>query len=204
MRVLLEIASILIGYMLGSIPAAFIVAKLRKGIDIRDVDRGNMGAANVMRAIGIWEGALVAIVDVGKGSASIIAGQALGVSQTWLLGAGGAAIIGHSFPVYIGFRGGQGVTTLIGVFLVLSPAVTGIVCGIIGVALLLARNIFASIVIAAPFLPLIIWLIERSLTLVSFALAIILFIGFRSRRGLKEMIAVIRDCRQTKNKADLD
>lgn len=54
--------------MLGSIPAAFIVAKFRKGIDIREVGRGNMGAVNVMREVGMWEGALVAVVDVGKGA----------------------------------------------------------------------------------------------------------------------------------------
>jgi len=199
--VLLEIASILVGYMLGSIPAAFIMAKLRKGIDIREVGRGNMGAVNVMREVGMWEGALVAVVDVGKGAAAIIFGQALGVSQPWLLGAGGAAVLGHSFPVYIGFRGGQGVATVIGVVLVLSPVVTGIACGIIGVALLLTRHIFASIVIAAPFFPLIMWLVERSPTLVLFALAIVLFIGFRSRRGLKELIVTIRDWREMKKKS---
>jgi len=187
--------------MLGSIPAAFIVAKLRKGIDIREVGRGNMGAVNVMREVGMWEGALVAVVDVGKGAAAIIFGQALGVSQPWLLGAGGAAVLGHSFPVYIGFRGGQGVATVIGVVLVLSPVVTGIACGIIGVALLLTRHIFASIVIAAPFFPLIMWLVERSPTLVLFALAIVLFIGFRSRRGLKELIVTIRDWREMKKKS---
>jgi len=199
--VLLEIASILVGYMLGSIPAAFIVAKLRKGIDIREVGRGNMGAVNVMREVGMWEGALVAVVDVGKGAAAIIFGQALGVSQPWLLGAGGAAVLGHSFPVYIGFRGGQGVATVIGVVLVLSPVVTGIACGIIGVALLLTRHIFASIVIAAPFFPLVMWLVERSPTLVLFTLAIVLFIGFRSRRGLKELIVTIRDWRVMKKKS---
>lgn len=198
---LLEIASILVGYMLGSIPAAFIVAKFRKGIDIREVGRGNMGAVNVMREVGMWEGALVAVVDVSKGAAAIIFGQALGVSQPWLLGAGGAAVLGHSFPVYIGFRGGQGVATVIGVVLVLSPVVTGIACGIIGVALLLTRHIFASIVIAAPFFPLIMWLVERSPTLVLFALAIVLFIGFRSRRGLKELIVTIRDWREMKKKS---
>ena len=192
---LLGIASILVSYMLGSIPTAFIVAKLRKGIDIREVGRGNVGAANVMRQVGIREGSLVAVVDIGKGAAAIIVGQALGVSQPWLLGAGGAALLGHSFPIFIGFRGGQGVATVIGVVLVLSPLVAGIACGIVGVALLLTRHIFASIVFATPFFLLTVWLVEKSPTLVSFTLAIVLFIGFRSRRGMKEMIVTIRDSR---------
>ena len=192
----MEIVSILVGYMLGSIPAAFIVTKLRKGIDIREIGRGNMGAANVMREVGIWEGVIVVVVDVGKGVAAIIVGQALGVSQLWLLVAGGAAVLGHSFPVYIGFRGGKGVATVIGVVLVLSPVVTGIACGIIGVALLFTRNVFASIVIAAPFFPLLMWLVEKSPTLVLFAVIIVLFIGFRSRYGLKELIVTVRDWRE--------
>jgi len=66
------------------------------------------------------EGAVVAVVDIGKGVVAIIIGQAFGVSQPWLLGAGGAALLGHSFPVYVGFRGSQGVATVIGVVLVLS------------------------------------------------------------------------------------
>jgi len=187
--------------MLGSIPTAFIVAKLRKGIDIREVGRGNMGAANVMRAIGLWEGFIVAVVDLGKGAAAIIVGQALGVSQPWLLGAGGAALLGHSFPVYIGFRGGQGVATVIGVVCVLSPLVAGICCGIIGVTWLLVHHIFASIAITAPFFPLIMWLVEGSPELVLFALAIVLFIGFRSRHGLKEMMVAIKDWRQAKKQS---
>ena len=201
MRVLLEIASILVSYILGSIPTAFIVAKFRKGIDIRKVGRGNMGAVNVMREVGMWEGALVAATDIGKGAAAIIVGQTLGITQPWLLGAGGAAVLGHCFPMYIGFRGGQGVATVIGVVLVLSPVVTGIACGIIVVALLFTRSIFASIVIAAPFFFLSMWPVERSPALVLFALAIVLFIGFRNRRGLKELIETIRDLREIKKKS---
>ena len=90
---------------------------------------------------------------------------------------------------------------MIGVVLVLSPVVTGIACGIIGVALLLTRHIFSSIVITAAFFPLIMWLVERAPTLVLFALAIVLFIGFRSRRGLKELIATIRNWREIKKKS---
>jgi glycerol-3-phosphate acyltransferase PlsY len=141
------------------------------------------------------------VVDLGKGAAAIIIGQALGVSQTWILGAGGAALLGHSFPVFIGFRGGQGVATVIGVICVLSPVVAGICCGIIGISWLFVRHIFACIVIAAPFCPLLMWLVEGSPELVLFALAIVLFIGFRSRRGLKEMMVTIKDWRQAKKQS---
>lgn len=114
---LLELIAILIGYLLGSIPTAYIIAKLRKGIDIREVDVGNVGAASTFRQIGLWEGAVVFLVDAAKGAAAILVAQALGVYQPWFLVAGFAAILGHSFPFSIGFRGGQGVSTIMGIFL---------------------------------------------------------------------------------------
>jgi len=188
---LLGFAAILIGYLLGSIPTAYIVTRLKKGIDIRDVDTGNMGAGSVMREVGRWEGAVVAIVDVAKGAAAIFIAQALGVPYPWVLGAGFAAIVGHGFPVYIGFRGGQGAATVIGVMFVLSPVVMGITIGIIAVALLFTHHIFVSIAITSPFLPLVIWLVEGEATLICYSLAIIAFIMFRSRRRLKLVKTVI-------------
>ena len=185
---LLESASIVIGYLLGSIPAGYIAAKLRKGIDIREVGVRNMGAGNVMREVGRWAGAVVAVADIAKGSAAILVAQVLGVSQIWLLGGWLAGILGPNFPIYIGFRGGRGVATVLGVFLVLAPVVIGITCGIIGLALLFTFHIFSSVAIAAPFFPFIVWQIEGSPTLIFYAVAIVLFIAFRSRRRLKEVI----------------
>ena len=80
------LVSVLTGYLLGSIPSAFIVAKLSKGIDIRKVGGGNMGAANVMRQVGKSEGAFVVVADIGKGAAAIFIGQLFGVSEPccWL------------------------------------------------------------------------------------------------------------------------
>ena len=184
---LLGSASIVIGYLLGSFPAAYLIAKYRKSIDIREVGVRNMGAGNVMREVGMWEGAVVAVADIGKGSAAIFIAQMLSVSQPWLLVAGLAAILGHNFPVYIGFRGGKGVATLIGVFLVLSPVVMGITLPIIGIALLFTRHIFTSIAIAAPFFLAAIWQVEKSPILLFYALGIVLFVLFRSRHRLKEV-----------------
>lgn len=184
---LLESAAILIGYLLGSIPMAYIVARIRKGVDIREIGIGNMGSGNVMREVGMWEGLVVLAVDIGKGAAAIFIAQALGVSYPWLLAAGFAAVLGHCFPVYISFRGGQGVATIIGIGLALSPPVMGITCGIIGIALLLTRHLFSSIAITAPFFPLTVWLVEGSLMFICYAVALVLFVGFRSRHRLEEV-----------------
>jgi len=189
---LVNVAAPVIGYLLGSIPAAYIMAKWRKGIDIREVGVGNMGAGNVIREVGLVEGAVVAVADIGKGAAAIAVAQfLLGVSQAWVLGAGLAAIMGHSFPIYIGFRGGQGVATVIGIFSVLAPLATLITLVPLGAVLLISRNIFASTLVMGPLLPLVVWLVEGSTTLTLYALGIVGLLVFRSRHRLREARAVV-------------
>ena len=116
---LLGIGAIAIGYLLGSIPPAYIMARLRKGIDIRQLGVGNVGAASIIRHVGVWEGIVVGLTDIAKGAASILVAQALGIFRPWLLGAGFSALIGHNFPVFVGFRGGKGSANIVGIFLIL-------------------------------------------------------------------------------------
>lgn len=184
---LLGLIAVSIGYLLGSIPAAYAMAKLRKGIDIREVGAGNMGAGNVIREIGLIEGLVVGGVDIGKGAATILIAQALGVSQLWVLAAGFAAILGHIFPVYIGFRGGQGVSTAIGIFAVLSPPSTLIVLLPLGALMATTRQIFASTLIIGPLLPLVIWLVDGERILIAYALFIVLFLLYQNRRRFREV-----------------
>lgn len=194
---LLEIASIIIGYLLGSIPAAYIVARIRKGIDIRDVGVGNMGGGNVLRQVGIWEGAVVIIADMAKGAAPIFIAQAFGISLPWVMAAGFAAILGHNYPLYLGFRGGQGVSTIMGIFFVLTPIAMAFIFVVMGIILLVTRRrftrlLFVSVCIVSPLLPIFIWLFYSSEILVYYALVIIVFLLFKNRHGLKEIPAVIK------------
>jgi glycerol-3-phosphate acyltransferase PlsY len=183
---LLGAISIVIGYLLGSIPTAYIMGKVRKGIDIREVDTRNMGAGSTFRQIGMWEGFVVFAVDAGKGAGAVLIAQALGVSQPLVLAAGFAAILGHSYPFAIGFRGGQGVATIMGIFFVLAPEVMLIMLGLLGLALLLTRHVFSMTCIAAPFLPFLIWLFDRSVMLLGYSLVVIALVLFRNRHRLKE------------------
>jgi len=186
----LDLASLFIGYLLGSIPTAYIVTRLKKGVDIRDLDTGNVGASSVLRTSGFGAGLAVLLADIAKGAAAILVAQALGVSQFWVLGAGVAAILGHCFPIFIGFRGGQGVATIVGIFLALAPEATSITLGIIGIILLLnwrvySDRIFFAVACAAPSLPLAIWLIDASTVLTFYALAVVVLVMFRNRRRLR-------------------
>jgi glycerol-3-phosphate acyltransferase PlsY len=193
---LLGILGIIIGYLLGSIPTAYIVARLRKGVDIRDIGSRNMGAANVMREIGIYEGVLVCLIDIAKGAGAIMIAQALSISELWVFGAGFAALVGHNFPVFVGFRGGRGTATLIGAFLVLAPQSTLVTLLIVVIPFFLTLKSSGAILIGVALgglgfalLPLFIWLLEGSLMLVCYVLTIDIFMLVRNLSRVKQVLA---------------
>ena len=192
---LLGIPSIIIGYLLGSIPTAYIVSHIRKGIDIRNIGSGNMGAANVIRQIGTHEGIFVGLVDVAKGAVAILIAQALNIPELWVFGAGFATLVGHNFPVFAGFRGGRGSATVIGIFLVLAPEATLVTLAIIAIPFFTTRKFTSAILIGFGLLPLFAWLFEGSLPLVRYALAVDLFMLVRNLSGIKQVLAkgVIKD-----------
>ena len=109
-------------YILGSIPFGLILAKLFGGTDVRKGGSGNIGATNVARVVGPVAGILTLILDVAKGSAAVLLAAELSqVSATWMMIAALAALVGHCFPVWLKFKGGKGVATAAGMFLVLCP-----------------------------------------------------------------------------------
>jgi acyl phosphate:glycerol-3-phosphate acyltransferase len=117
--------AILVAYGLGSTPFAWLLARQWGARDLRKIGSGNVGAANVFRASGITAGVLAAILDVGKGAASVVVADRLGGGAGTTALAGMAAIVGHIYPVWLQFRGGKGVATACGVFAVLTPAAVG-------------------------------------------------------------------------------
>ncbi len=127
----LFLASVFIGYLCGSIPSAVWVGRLVGGIDIRRQGSGNAGATNVARVLGVKWGLLVGAIDIIKGLLPVLllgeaAGRALGISTANAgLVIGVAAIIGHLFPIFAGFKGGTGVLTALGVFFALLPLEAG-------------------------------------------------------------------------------
>jgi glycerol-3-phosphate acyltransferase PlsY len=109
-------------YLLGSIPVGVILTKLFGKGDVRKVGSGNIGATNVARVAGPLAGILTLALDAAKGAAAVsLAARFTNQSAAWMAIAGLSALIGHCFPVWLGFRGGKGVATAAGVFLVLCP-----------------------------------------------------------------------------------
>jgi glycerol-3-phosphate acyltransferase PlsY len=157
-----------IGYLIGSIPFGYIIVKLRKGIDIRTVGSGNIGATNVGRVAGLGWGILCFLLDTAKGffPTALIPYNLelliLGSITNYSLAVGLGIIIGHLFPVYIRFRGGKGVATALGVFLVLTylyPAFAAIVIWLL--VFLLFRYVSLASIIAAVSLPISYWLLSN-------------------------------------------
>jgi glycerol-3-phosphate acyltransferase PlsY len=186
---LLGIPSIIIGYLLGSIPTAYIVSRVRKGIDIRNVGSRNMGGANVMREIGAREGIFVGLIDIAKGVGAVLIARALNVPELWVFGAGFAALLGHNFPVFAGFRGGRGSATIIGIFFVLAPEAMLVTLALLAIPFFTTRKFMAALFIGFGLLPLFIWLLEGSLMLVRYALVIDLFMLVRNLPDLRQVLA---------------
>ncbi|MBS1798234.1 MAG: glycerol-3-phosphate 1-O-acyltransferase PlsY [Acidobacteria bacterium] len=151
--------SIPIAYLLGSIPFGYILVRLFRHEDIRATGSGNIGATNVIRSGAKWLGVLTLILDALKGYAAVlIAGHIaspLGLPQSYEIpvAAALAAVLGHCFPVWLGFRGGKGVATALGVFLALAPLTVLWVVLLFVVIVFFTRYISLGSIIAAGILP---------------------------------------------------
>ena len=179
--------AIICAYLIGSFPSAYIVARLRKGIDIREVGSRNMGAMNVFYKIGFWSGLLVLAMDIGKGAGAVALARWLGVPMIAQFFAGAAVVVGHSFPVFLKFRGGKGGATVIGILAFLMPWGIPFYLAIFGLGLLLTHYATLSYSVAFLCFPFVAWLKYHSLELVAFSIGILLLIIIRYIPRVKEM-----------------
>lgn len=141
--------SVAIGYLLGSVPFGLIVARLAGLGDVRKIGSGNIGATNVLRTGKKWAAALTLLLDGGKGAAAVLVASAF-FGMNGAAVAGTAAILGHIFPVWLGFRGGKGVATFIGVMLAANwPTGLLVIATWLVVAWLFKISSFSALVAAA-------------------------------------------------------
>lgn len=171
--------AVLVGYVLGSFPSAYIAARLVKGKDIRDIGEGNMGTLNALRGVGLLPGILVFVADVLKGTGAVLLAEWLGAAQVAIFLAGLAAVVGHTWSVFRGFRGGRGGATTFGVLAAFSAAVSGIVFGIMLVTLILTSNGRLSLMVGFVAMPLLLLAFGLGLAVVIYAVALPLLVGLR-------------------------
>lgn len=181
-----EALAIIIGYLLGSIPSAFIITRLIKGRDIRRMGGGNVGGLNVFREVGIWPALLVGVIDLGKGAVAVaIAKWGLNVSDAYVLLAGLASVVGHNWMVWLKFSGGKGMGAAMGALLVLMPTYgyslqLGIFFAIIIIPLLITKNVALSMFLGLASLPILIWFGTHSgyATIIAVALLLVIVVKF--------------------------
>ena len=149
---------IVVAYLIGSIPFGYLIVRQKLGDDVRVTGSGGTGATNVSRRAGKTAGVLTLVLDALKGAAAILIAQKLGGSDWITAGAAIAVIVGHIFPVWLGFRGGKGVATGAGVFLVLAP-IALLCAGFVFVAIVFfTRYVSLGSMMAAALIPVFVWL----------------------------------------------
>jgi acyl phosphate:glycerol-3-phosphate acyltransferase len=159
--------TLLLAYLLGSIPTAYLVARRFTGRDIRRLGGGNVGGLNTFQAVGATAGALVVIIDMAKGALAVVFAWLYGLPPTVVMLAGFAAVIGHLWMPWLGFHGGRGVGASLGglaaLFLIYGHApLLLIFLGFVGLPLLLTRNVALAMGLALFSLPFIVWFGSRN------------------------------------------
>ncbi|RAV18540.1 glycerol-3-phosphate 1-O-acyltransferase PlsY [Paenibacillus contaminans] len=186
---MLSIVSVLISYLLGSISFSFLAGKWLKGIDIRKHGSGNAGATNTLRVLGKGPAITVLLLDALKGVLAVWIGKWFVPDDLWVIIACGlAAIIGHNWPVYFGFRGGKGIATTIGVMatLVFVPVLIAGLIAILTIAL--TRYVSLGSLLLTGLLPIIIILMNKPLPLLWASLLLAVFAFVRHRSNIVKLV----------------
>lgn len=149
---------VMVAYLIGSIPFGYLIVRKKIGADIRETGSGGTGATNVSRRAGKVAGALTLLLDATKGSVAVLIANGL-ASDDWTIAAAAiATLIGHIFPVWLGFRGGKGVATGVGIFSVLAPI--AVLCAAVMFIAIVATTRYVSLgsIVAAALIPVFVWL----------------------------------------------
>ncbi len=194
---LLNIVLVIAAYLMGSIPTSVWIGKIFYGIDIREHGSGNAGTTNTFRILGIKAGIPVFIFDVFKGWASVkliyfsdyyipASGDYINIQLLFGL----AALLGHIFPVYVGFKGGKGVATLFGIIVGIHPSAALILVGIFAVTLVFSRYVSLSSMIAGFSFPVVIILIfnTTTLSLIIFSMIIAVLLLLTHQKNIERLL----------------
>jgi acyl phosphate:glycerol-3-phosphate acyltransferase len=182
------VLAVIIAYLIGSIPFGYLIVRATGGGDVRETGSGGTGATNVSRRAGKAAGVFTLILDLLKGALAIIIAKSMLNSDWWIAAAAIAVIVGHIFPVWLAFRGGKGVATGAGVFLVLAPM--SVLCaGVIFVAVVCLRKMVSLGSIAgAATIALYFWLVVHSTPLFTASCVGSLLIIFAHRGNIMRIL----------------
>jgi acyl phosphate:glycerol-3-phosphate acyltransferase len=179
-----EALALLLAYLLGSLPSAYLVTRRLTGRDIRQLGGGNVGALNTLQEVGMAAGAIVFVLDVVKGALAVMFAWLLRVPAVFIILAGFAAVVGHLWMPWLGFHGGKGVGAALGaiaaLFLIYGHGLLLLAfLFIIALPLLLTRNVALAMALGLFALPFIVWLGTRSGWATLMALVLFALLGFK-------------------------
>jgi len=180
---------LIISYLCGAVPFSYLLVKWIKGADIRDVGSGNVGATNAGRVLGKWGFIAAFLLDMSKAFIPLfIFVNYLEINSTLILVSAVCIIIGHTYTVFLRFKGGKGVATGVGIFLALSPFNLFIVLVIFLVVIGIFRMVSLASVTAALSLGILVWLRTDWLGFQIFTTLVVLFVIFKHRSNIKRII----------------
>jgi glycerol-3-phosphate acyltransferase PlsY len=182
-----SVLPILFGYGVGSLPLGYLVASRAKGIDLRRVGSGNVGATNAYRSAGLAAALIVVLVDIAKGASSVFFAARFATGAADPVAAGIAAILGHVYPVWLRFHGGKGVATACGVFWMLAPLATAIAASVFLVVVWVSRYVSLGSIVATVALPPLAWLTNKPMAVVIGAVVAAALIVERHRANLARL-----------------
>ncbi len=185
----MEIVSIIIiSYLIGSIPTAYLVGRIFGKVDIRTVGSGNVGASNVFRVVGKIAGISVLIIDILKGFLPVLIVHCQGFDTLTEIVAGLGAISGHVWTVFLKFKGGKGVATGLGVFLGLAPLPVLIILALFIIVVAISKYISLGSLIGAVLLPLLLFLFATERAIIIFGTVVSLLIIIKHIPNIKRLM----------------
>lgn len=182
-----NILLLILSFLLGSVPFGIILAKT-KGIDLRRVGSGNIGATNVLRSIGKWPAVLTLLGDILKGTLAVAAGRYFGVEPLYEGLMGISAILGHNFSLFLGLKGGKGVATSIGVLVIYTPKVAFFTVVLWVMIVFFTKYSSLGAIVSFGLLPINIVLFDYDKTKVLVTVLISLFILMRHKDNIKRLL----------------
>lgn len=183
-----NIGLVVMAYLIGSFPSAYLAAKIARARDVRKVGSGNVGGMNVIRNVGFLPGAVAGLVDVGKGA--LAAGLARYVSDnlTVILLAAFFVVVGHNWMIFIGFSGGKGVGTIAGALLILCPLALPLLIAAIVIISLIVRDSYVGTASGFICLPVIFWALGGNYQWILFGVALATVVIAKHLGDIKEFL----------------
>ena len=187
-KLLKEILLLIGAYLLGSVPTGLLLAQAL-GVNIREAGSGNIGATNVYRTVGRKLGILTLAGDCLKGLIPVLVAKWLGLPDVWIAAIGLTAFLGHVYTIFLGFKGGKGVATALGVFLGTTPIAVLLALLVFALLLYIWRFVSLASITAAALIPILVWVIGGTPELILMSLAIAAITIFKHRENIARLLA---------------